>query len=286
MCNAFSCIVGSDKKVTWKLGVDSHTELLKKTTHKDNTYSPMEITFARVEITPNNGNYLNPDGWSLKIDQAITPAWWNNSYDALAWRAKDQWQAELDKILVHKPIIHPFKDVQPPNEITPIHISLLRDWDSVRDSVGDSVRDSVRDSVGASVGNSVGDSVRDSVRASVGDSVRASVGNSVWDSVGDSVRDSVWASVGASVGNSVWASVGAYTGSFFTLPTWKYIKHEPNQYPFIPCVKLWESGLVPSFDGKTWRLHGGPKGEVLFSITKAGLKLAIAMLRVSERVKK
>ena len=74
----------------------------------------------------------------------------------------------------------------------------------------------------------------------------SSVRNSVWDSVGNSVWDSVWA--------SVWDSVEAYISSFFDI-----------QYPFdfSPCVKLWEKGLVPSFDGTLWRLHGA-KGKVLW----------------------
>ena len=25
--------------------------------------------------------------------------------------------------------------------------------------------------------------------------------------------------------------------------------------PFQPCIDLWNLGLVPSFDGTTWRLH-------------------------------
>ena len=52
-----------------------------------------------------------------------------------------------------------------------------------------------------------------------------------------------WASVGDSVGDSVWA----YISSFFDI---KY------KYDFSSCVELWEKGLVPSFDGKIWRLHG------------------------------
>jgi hypothetical protein len=42
-------------------------------------------------------------------------------------------------------------------------------------------------------------------------------------------------------------------------------------YPFRSVVSLWKLGLVPSFDGKIWRLHGGPKGEILFEITRAEL---------------
>jgi hypothetical protein len=70
----------------------------------------------------------------------------------------------------------------------------------------------------------------------------------------------------------VWASVGAYTGSFFRIPFWKYIKHPKGKYPYQPLVTLWNAGLVPSFDGTSWRLHGGPKAEVLFSITTEKLK--------------
>jgi hypothetical protein len=82
----------------------------------------------------------------------------------------------------------------------------------------------------------------------------ASVGASVGDSVWASVWDSVWASVGASVRDSVGASVG----SFFSLPreSWKYTeKIETNEYPFQSAVTLLKMGLVPSFDGKLWRLH-------------------------------
>ena len=79
--------------------------------------------------------------------------------------------------------------------------------------------------------------------ASVRDSVGASVGASVWDSVGDSV------------GASVWDSVGAYIGSFFRIDALQ---------KFSSCVELWESGLVPSFDGKTWRLHAGKDAAIVW----------------------
>ena len=93
---------------------------------------------------------------------------------------------------------------------------------------------------------------------------------SVRDSVGASVRDSVWASVGASVRDSVeasvWDSVWAYIGSFFNPPQWKYVKHDEGVYPFQPAVDLWDQGLVPSFDGKVWRLHSGGDARIRFEI--------------------
>ena len=98
------------------------------------------------------------------------------------------------------------------------------------------------DSVWTSVRDSVWDSVRDAVGASVGASVRASVWTSVWTSVWDSVRDSVW----------------TYSSSFFAIN---------YEYDFSSAVKLWESGLVPSFDGKTWRLHSGTNADIVYEWT-------------------
>ena len=95
-------------------------------------------------------------------------------------------------------------------------------------------------------------------------SVRGSVGGSVWNSIGDLVWNSVWDSVGNSVGNSV----GAYMSSFFDIKKWKYIKHKSGINPFQSCIDLWEQGLVPSYDGTTLRLHGGPDGKILYETKK------------------
>ena len=84
-----------------------------------------------------------------------------------------------------------------------------------------------------------------------------------------------WASVWASVRDFVWASVWAYAGSFFSLPrsAWRHTeKIGGKKYPFQSAVGLWESGLVPSFNGKIWRLHGGPKAEILWQGTIRNLE--------------
>jgi len=143
------------------------------------------------------------------------------------------WVERLDfkniiEPLIIKPIVIPF-DIDPP-EITDEILDLLHEMDSVWASVMDSVWDSVRASVRASARDSVWASVMDSVRASVMDSVRASVMDSVWDSVRASVRDSVW----------------AYISSFFDIE---------YDHDFSSAVKLWEMGLVASFNGTTRRLH-------------------------------
>ena len=80
-----------------------------------------------------------------------------------------------------------------------------------------------------------------------------------------------WASVGASVWDSVcssvWASIGAYTISFFTIDQCKYVKHEKGVNPFQSCIDLYKRGLVPSFDGKIWRLHAGKKADIVWQGT-------------------
>lgn len=57
------------------------------------------------------------------------------------------------------------------------------------------------------------------------------------------------------------------------MENWRYINHDPGEYPYQPAVDLWRDGLVPSFDGKTWKLHGGEDAEVLFEIDKNQLEV-------------
>jgi hypothetical protein len=152
----------------------------------------------------------------------------------------EKWARKLDfseivPELVIKEIVHPFED-RCPKRVSAKDKRLLEEWCSVVDSVRDSVW------------HSVVDSVRDSV----------------WHSVVDSVRDSVW--------HSVWYSVMGYAGTLFRLEHWKYVDHEPGAYPFQSVAELWERGLVPSFDGTTWRLHGGPDARVMYEITAKELR--------------
>ena len=58
MCKAFSCVIGRDKKVFWKLGTDSHEELIEIAGYTDDTLDPDKIEFCRIEISRKNGSYL------------------------------------------------------------------------------------------------------------------------------------------------------------------------------------------------------------------------------------
>ncbi len=157
--------------------------------------------------------------------------------------AAEKWANRLDfktivEPLIVKPIVNPL-ELPKVEQVTDEQIGWLKVWNSVRYSVRYSVWNSVRYSVGNSVGNSVRYSVWSSVRYSVGNSVWNSVRYSVGNSVGDSVRDSVW----------------AYFSSFFAIN---------YEYDFSSAVKLWESGLVPSFDGTVWRLHSGKNADIVY----------------------
>jgi hypothetical protein len=147
--------------------------------------------------------------------------------------------------------VDPF-GIDPP-KIKEKHIRLLKKWAPVHTSAVNSVWASVS----ASVWNSVS--------ASVWGSVKNSVWDSVWGSVRDSVRDPVLASVWDSIANSVLNSVWAYVSSLFpNIKKWEGINHEPGTNPFQSGIDLWRMGLVPSYDGEIWRLHGGSNGRVLW----------------------
>jgi hypothetical protein len=174
--------------------------------------------------------------------------------------AAENWVQHLNFKSVVDPLV--IKKIRNPltgraKKVTDKEIVLLDQWIKIVGSVRGSVNpvwDSAWASVGVSVNPvlvSVGASVWDSVEASVGASVWTSVRASVWYSVWTPVYDSVRVSVGASVGASVWA----YLSSFFKI---KY------GHDFSSVIKLWNSGFVPSFDGKKWRLHSGKKAEVVY----------------------
>ncbi|MCX6574976.1 MAG: hypothetical protein NTV82_01135 [Candidatus Aminicenantes bacterium] len=263
MCKSFSGIVKENGDVLWEFGIDGHEQLLQKHRLKDDGNKQ---DWARFEIAPANGSYLQPDEWKFKLDESPAPQWFSKIHEREAFKAWKDWKNRLDKILIYKPIIHPFRDIKSPEKITKKQLALLGQWARVQAGMGASVWDSVGAGAWAGVGASVWANVRDSVGGSVGASVGAGVGTSAWASVGASV----WASTWDSVGVSVWDSVWAYIGSFFNLPrfAWKYTENiECAGYPFQPAVDLWMMGLVPSYDGKNWRLHGGPKGKMLWKGT-------------------
>jgi hypothetical protein len=61
------------------------------------------------------------------------------------------------------------------------------------------------------------------------------------------------------------AAFWAYISSFFpNIKKWEFIKHKEYVNPFKPGSDLWRSGLVPTFDWKTWKLYGGKNKNLLW----------------------
>ena len=205
-------------------GADSHSHICKE-------FNLREDVCNKYEYNPLTKRFV--------IDQINAER--DDSEAAQKWANRLDFKTIVEPLIV-KPIVNPLEllKVEKP---TDEQIGWLKEWISVWASVRDSVRASVWDSVRASVRASVWASVGASVCDSVCDSVRASVGASVWASVCDSVR--------ASVGDSV----RAYVSSFFDVE---------YKFDFSSVVKLWEAGLVPSFDGTTWRLHSGKSADVVY----------------------
>ena len=195
---------------------------------------------------------FNPLTRKFVIDQVNSGR--NDSEAAEKWANRLDFKTVVEPLIV-KPIVNPF-ELPAAERVTDEQIDWLKSWTSVMAPVWASVVNSVWDSVVNSVWNSVGALVR----ASVGDAVWTPVWASVWAPVWNSVWASVGNSVGDSVGDSVVASVWAYVGSFFDID---------YAHDFSSAVKLWETGIVPSFDGKVWRLHTGKDAHVVFEWTPA-----------------
>jgi hypothetical protein len=251
MCNFFSFVSNGKGKYfyfDWAQRTDKNIKI-------DSFDSHSEIcAHYRVDCDKVNKYEYNPLTKVFKIDQINLKK--DDAEYAELWVKKLDFKTIIEPLVIKK-IINPLIDKRK-LKVTEKDIARLKEWVSVLYSIRDSVCDSVCDSVRDLVGALVRDLVRDSVGGSVEDSVWASMWDSVIDLVGDSVEDSVWASMWDSVRDSVGDSVWAYISSFFNIQ---------YKYDFSNCVKLWESGLVPSFDGKIWRLHGY-KGKILYEMEK------------------
>ena len=256
MCKFFSLVSQGDGKPLY-FDAEMRKKIIKGKFKYESTDSHTSIAdyFGHKGLDEDKLNKYEYDVWTKKIEIDHLGAK-DDSKVIKDFCDNLDWTTIVPELRI-KPIINPLKDIQT-LEVTKADIKLLKEWASVRDSVVDSVWDSVGDSVWASVGDSVRSSVGDSVWASV----RDSVGDSVRDSVRSSVGDSVWASVRDSVGDSVWDSVRAYIATFVDT---KY------KYNLKPAQKLWERGLVASFDGIDWKLHG-KGGKEIYKITAEELR--------------
>ena len=79
MCYFFSAVVLKSGEIVYDINTNSHEDLIESRNLEDNTIDPRELTFARVEILPPQGDFFSePDKWNLKIDENITPVWFDD----------------------------------------------------------------------------------------------------------------------------------------------------------------------------------------------------------------
>lgn len=244
MCQAFSGLITKSGKVYWKLGVDSHEQQLEMFAKEDpelrDDKKPPKNTFARFEIVPKNGNYFSPDKWVFELDERIEPSWWTKSLEKPCFEAHRQWLEQLYSLVrldEVRHLINSLTDIPERKKITKKDLEMLKEWSLVWELVRKSVMELV--------------------------------GESVWILVYKLVWNSGWELI---VGESAERLLDAYIGSLFRVHDWKHIdwrkkpfnKIGKGNYPFRSGEYLWRHGLVPSFDGTTWRLHTGPKAKVIW----------------------
>lgn len=81
MCRLKSCLVLKDR--VFCPDYNSHQSMLEELGIKDD-YLHASKTFVRVEFTPpdNTKSLIEPlDRWTLKVDQDVTPEWWDEKAD-------------------------------------------------------------------------------------------------------------------------------------------------------------------------------------------------------------
>ena len=95
MCQLKSCLVLKDR--VYCPDYDSHQDMLDKLGINDD-YLGASKTFVRVELMPPDGvkSLIEPlDRWTLKVDQDVTPEWWDAEADRQrVEEAVEAWRRE------------------------------------------------------------------------------------------------------------------------------------------------------------------------------------------------
>jgi len=139
----------------------------------------------------------------------------------------------IEPLLIIKPITNPLETgLTNKKDVTKEDIENLKEWSAVY--------------------NSTNYLVYKAVCELIYDSVDEAVWNLIWDSARDLGKDSAW-NLGRGSSRD---SICAYVSSFFTTR---------QKYNLKPAINLWERGLIPSFDGITWRLYG-KDGKLLYRL--------------------
>jgi hypothetical protein len=100
MCQFLSVVITKSGKVYGDGSYDDHSRIINENKDKDKELCETENKevsqeenlklqkFARVEITPKDGNIFNHKlgNWKIRIDEQITPMWWDKESEKLAFK--------------------------------------------------------------------------------------------------------------------------------------------------------------------------------------------------------
>jgi len=155
--------------------------------------------------------------------------------------------------------VNPLKVPMP--SVSQKHLTWLREWALVERQFRWSFDSTIR----MSLSDDDSGFAYHAVRFTLGGTLYGEVWIAVLCAFDDATEDNVF----ITVKDSVFDVCSAYTGYLFepVVEKWKSCPGEDeglNDYPFQSAVELWKEGLVPSFDGKVWRLHGGYKADILW----------------------
>ena len=82
MCEFWSAIVTPDGKVHSGRESDRHEDIIERLKLPDDTADRKKLKFARIEIIPPNGDvFADIKNWDFRIDERITPTWWNDKFE-------------------------------------------------------------------------------------------------------------------------------------------------------------------------------------------------------------
>jgi len=169
------------------------------------------------------------------IDDTEVVKWWVDNLD---------WGNIIEPLII-KPIVNPFK-LPAVETVTDEQIGWLKELAKIMGHFGQFEWFSLHKLVGQNVVDLIWDSVWWLLESDSDHSIFKLVRHNV----PNSDTELVYA-----IDDSVSFLFRAYVGSFFKTESVLRV---------TPAIKLWEAGLVPSFDDTTWRLHTGVDARIVY----------------------
>jgi len=159
--------------------------------------------------------------------------------------------------------INPIDPLSQKHKVNQEDIDLLVSWVSLYQSSTLDIIDTVFETIKKRFGSNLRELIWDTLVASTANKTASRI----WKELDGTPLDEVPMNnlVKRSFIFSFEALCYAYIGSLFpNIYQWKKIQHKKGEYPFKPAADLWRKGLLPSFDGKIWRLHSGKNAKMVY----------------------